>query len=108
MSLTDRPDALESAERRARSLADLLWHAGTFVIITAFFWLVDVWPDGNISWAIFITVAWGLALAFHALAYWVAGRGLEDRTARRFVDEVVVDEGAAAATPISAGPQRNL
>lgn len=70
---TETPE--ERVRRRADHLTDLLWHGGTFVIIIAFFWYLDATiGDPAVSWAPWIAVFWGVALAFHALAYYVDGR----------------------------------
>ena len=76
------------ARQRAKYLTGLLWHAGTFVIINAFFWLLDGLGAGGINWSPWITLFWGLALAFHALAYWIDGRQIEDRKTREYTDEM--------------------
>ncbi len=53
----------------------LLWHIGAFLILNAFFWFLDlVIGQEGIQWAFWITLFWGLALAFHALAWAVADR----------------------------------
>lgn len=75
------------AQRRAKYLTGLMWHVGTFVIINAFFWILDAMGPGGINWAFWITGSWGLALAFHALAYYVDGRDLEGRKAAQFEAE---------------------
>ena len=84
----DQLSAEQAAARRARYLTGLIWHLGTFVIINAFFWLLDafVGQDG-LQWAYWITAAWGLGLLFHVLAWFVDGRQLERRRARRYLDE---------------------
>jgi hypothetical protein len=73
---------------RAKYLTGLVWHAGAFVIINAFFWLLDLGlgQDG-LQWAYWITAVWAFALAFHALAYYVDGRQLESRKTAEYVEE---------------------
>ena len=76
----------DRARRRARDLVRLLWHAGAFLIINAFFWLLDFGLNhGGPHWAYWITAAWGLALVFHALTYYVAGRGVEERKYEQYL-----------------------
>lgn len=72
------------ARHRAAYLSGLVWHTGTFVIMNAFFWILDATGAGGITWAFWITATWGLALAFHALAYYVDGRQLEARKAEEY------------------------
>lgn len=79
--------AEERAQRRAGYLAGLIWHAGTFVIINVFFWMLDIMGSGGVTWSFWITFAWGVALAFHALAYLVDGRQLEERKTQEYLDE---------------------
>lgn len=76
------------AMQRAKYLTGLLWHLGTFVIINGFFWFLDafVGTDG-FQWAYWISLFWGLALAFHALAYFIGGRQLEARKAQEYLAE---------------------
>ncbi len=85
---TQAPAPETRARERARYLTGLLWHAGAFVIINAFLWSLDLFLGQNgLQWAFWITAPWGLALAFHALAYFVDGRQLEDRKAREYLEE---------------------
>jgi hypothetical protein len=74
------------ARRRAKYLTGLMWHAGAFLIINAFFWILDIAGGGGLNWALWITGTWGFALAFHALAYYIDGRGLEARKAQEYLE----------------------
>lgn len=88
MMTTDKPDATERARARAKALADLIWHVGAFVIINAFFWLMDLaLGSDRITWAPWITAAWGFGLAFHVLAYLVQGRQLVARKTEQYLDD---------------------
>jgi hypothetical protein len=91
MPATTTPTPLERAQQRATYLTGLMWHAGTFVIINAFFWILDLGldPSGRrgLDWAFWITLVWGLALAFHALAYFVDGRRIEERKVQEYLSE---------------------
>ena len=85
MATKEKATAEVRAAERAKYLTGLMWHTGTFVIINVFFWLLDAWGPGGVNWAFFITVAWGFALAFHALAYWIDGRQIEERKAQEYL-----------------------
>lgn len=77
-----------TARKRARYLTGLLWHVGAFVIINGFFWLLDVMIGAEgVQWAYWITLFWGLGLAFHAVAWYVDGRNLEERKTREYLDD---------------------
>ena len=83
---TPTPEA--RARARAKYLTGLLCHAGTFVILNTFFWVLDLGLGaGGLDWAFWITGTWGIALAFHALAYYVDGRQLEERKTEQFLLE---------------------
>lgn len=88
MSQPSMPTAEELARKRAKYLTGLLWHAGTFLIINAFLWILDIAVGvPGLDWAFWVTIVWGVALAFHALAYLVEGRQLEDRKARQYLED---------------------
>ncbi len=88
MGATETRSPEQRSRYQARYLSDLIWHAGTFVIINSFFWILDLGlGQGGLQWSYWITGFWGLALAFHVLAYFVAGRQLEDRKARQYLDK---------------------
>jgi hypothetical protein len=72
---------------RARYLTGLLWHIGTFVIINASLWALDLYGGGGADWAFWITAMWGFALAFHALAWFVVGRDVEGRKSAQYLDQ---------------------
>jgi hypothetical protein len=75
------------ARRRAKYLTGLLWHVGAFVVLNAFFWILDLATGGGVTWAYWLTGAWALALAFHALAWLIDGRGVEDRKTEQYLEE---------------------
>lgn len=86
MARTDTSTPEACARQRAKYLTGLVWHAGAFAIINAFFWVLDaVTGASGIQWAWWITLLWGFALAFHALAWYVDGRQLEERKAGEYL-----------------------
>jgi len=86
---TNIEDAREAiARRRARYLTGFLWHVAAFVIINAFFWLLDgAVGESGFQWAYWITLFWGLGLAFHAVAWFIEGRDLEGRKTRQYLEK---------------------
>lgn len=87
--MSDRvaPSDEQLAQRRAKYLTGLVWHVGAFAIINAFFWVLDLWTGADgAQWAYWITLFWGFALLFHALAWFVDGRQLERRRAQRYLE----------------------
>lgn len=88
MEQVPAPTAEDRARRRAKYLSGLLWHAGTFLIVNGFFWLLDLTVgEAGAQWAFWVTGVWGLALAFHALAYLIDGRQVEERRYQRYLEE---------------------
>jgi hypothetical protein len=62
------------AARRAGSLTGVLWHLATFLIINGFLWFIDL-QQGGLEWAYWVTVTWGIAIAFHVAWYVITERG---------------------------------
>lgn len=80
MGQTDASTPESRARKRAESYTGLLWHIGVFIVINAFFWILDLVTGAEgIQWAYWITIFWGLALAFHVVAYLVGDSGIEQR-----------------------------
>lgn len=86
--MTDQQLSTEQlADRRAKYLTGLMWHVGSFVIINAFFWLLDaIVGQEGIQWASWITIFWGFALLFHVLAWFIDGRQVERRRAEHYAE----------------------
>ncbi|MEQ6900561.1 2TM domain-containing protein [Nocardioides sp. YIM 152588] len=83
--MSRRDDDMAAAEKRARALTDLQWHVGAYVILNVFFWILDLAVgQSGLQWAFWVTLFWGLGLAFHVLSYMVEGRQVERRAARRY------------------------
>lgn len=79
----------EQAKRQAMYWSGLMWHIGTFMIIGLFFWAMDFGlGQEGIQWAQWVMGFWAIALAFHALAYYVDGRSIQDRQIHRREQEL--------------------
>ena len=76
----------ERARERADEYSGLLWHIATFIIINGFLWLVDVMQGGGVDWAFWITIFWGIGLAFHIAWYFIDVSG-EGRRYQRFLED---------------------
>ncbi|MGI9615012.1 MAG: 2TM domain-containing protein [Acidimicrobiales bacterium] len=82
------PSDEQLAAERANYLTGLIWHLGTFLIINAFFWVLDlVIGQEGIQWAFWITIFWSVGLAFHVLAWFIDGRQVERRRAQRYLED---------------------
>ena len=84
--MTDHLSDETLAHKRAAYDVGLLWHVGAFVIINAFFWLLDIMVGApGVQWAFWITLFWGFALLFHVLAWLIDGRQVEQRRTDRYL-----------------------
>ncbi|MCJ7711680.1 MAG: 2TM domain-containing protein [Chloroflexi bacterium] len=61
-----------------------MWHGAVFLIVNAFLWFLDL-REGGLEWAFWLTIMWGVALAFHVAWYFIGER--ESRKYRSSLDE---------------------
>lgn len=54
--------------------AELLWHAGIFVLVNAFIWIQDIAIGGGVDYAYWVTIPWGIGLIAHTTTYLVQRR----------------------------------
>jgi Na+/melibiose symporter-like transporter len=88
MNQADASTPEARARKRAKSYTSLLWHIGVFIVISAFFWILDLTTGAEgIQWAYWITIFWGFALAMHVVAYLVGDSGVEERKYRKSLAE---------------------
>ncbi len=66
----------DRAMRRLKDTVGFMWHLATFLIINGFLWFIDSLDDG-FTWAYWVTISWGIGLAFHLAAFLI---GEEDET----------------------------
>ena len=71
----------ERARKRVNNFTGLMWHIATFVIINGFLWLIV--PSASF----WVTISWGIGLAFHIVAYFLDERGGQQRRYRRYLAE---------------------
>ena len=71
----------ERARKRVESFTGLMWHIAVYVIVNTFMWLIV--PEA----AFWVTVPWGVGLAFHIAAYFLDERGGQQRRYQRYLAE---------------------
>lgn len=71
----------ERAAKRVEDFQGLAWHVATYVIVNAFLWVIV--PEG----AFWVTIGWGIGVAFHLAAYFIGDDGTESRRYRRYLAE---------------------
>lgn len=86
MTSTTHRTPEERATKRVKTRTDLLWHIATFVIINAFLWLIV--PNA----AIWVTLAWGIALAFHVAYSFIGDAGPDNRRYHKYLDQERADD----------------
>ena len=76
----------QRAAERVKNRTDVMWHVATYVIINVFLWLIV--PQA----AFWVTIGWGIGLAFHVAHYLIGDDGPENRRYQKFLAEERADE----------------
>jgi apolipoprotein N-acyltransferase len=84
---TDLSTPEARARQRVKSLTDLLWHIGVFVVVNGFLWIQDIVAGGGVEYAYWTTIPWGFGLLMHVLAFFYSRRGLEERKYQEYLQE---------------------
>ena len=71
----------ERAAKRVEEYTAVVWHAATYVIINVFLWIV---VPGAALW---VTIGWGIGLAFHLAAYFIGDEGPDNPRDQRYLEE---------------------
>ena len=71
----------ERAERRVKDFTDVMWHIAAYVIINVFLWLIV--PEA----AFWVTLGWGIGLAFHIAYYFIGDGSRENRRYHKYLAE---------------------
>ena len=86
MAKTHKSTPEERARRRVKDHTDVMWHVATFVIINGFLWFIDL-RQGGADWAFWVTITWGIGVAFHVAYYIIGDDGPQNRRYQRFLTE---------------------
>ena len=71
----------ERAAKRVEDFTGLMWHITVYVVVNAFLWIIG--SPG----AIWVTLGWGIGLAFHIAAYVIGDDGPENRRYQKYLAE---------------------
>jgi hypothetical protein len=77
----ERPTPEEVAKQRAEDWSGLMWHIAAFVIVNIFLWVIVP------SAAIWVTLGWGIGLAFHIAAFLIGDNGPSNRRYQKYLAE---------------------
>lgn len=81
MATTNKNTPEERAARRVEDHNGLMWHLATYLIVNAFLWLIV--PQA----AFWVTLGWGIGVAFHLAYYFIGDDGPENRRYRKYLAE---------------------
>ena len=71
----------ERAAKRVKDRSDVMWHVAAYVIINVFMWFIA--PQA----AFWITLGWGLGLAFHVAYYFIGDDDTDNPRYQRYLAE---------------------
>jgi hypothetical protein len=71
----------ERAEKRVKDFTGVAWHVAVYVIINAILWIIT--PQA----ALWVTLGWGIGLAFHVAAYFIGDEGRSNRRYQKYLAE---------------------
>lgn len=75
----------ERARTRAKNYTDVMWHSLTFAIVNGLLWWLDIAKGDGLNWAFWLTIFWGIGLAFHVAWYFIGNN--EGGRYQRFLAE---------------------
>lgn len=81
MSIDPHSTPEERAAKRVEEYTGLLWHIVVYVVVNAFLWIIVP------SAAIWVTLGWGIGLAFHVAAYFIGDDGTDNKRYQKYLAE---------------------
>jgi len=81
MKTETRSTPEERAAKRVNDYTELMWHVATYLIINVFLWLIV--PHA----AFWVTLGWGIGLAFHVAYYFIGDDGTENRRYQKYLEQ---------------------
>ena len=79
MAEVTRSTPEQRAAKRVQETTALLWHVATYVIVNGFLWVIV--PEA----ALWVTLGWGIGLAFHVAAWFIGDDGTDNRRYRTYL-----------------------
>lgn len=67
------------ATRRAKAKLGWYIHAGVYLVVNGFLFLLSTYGPGRQHWAIYPALGWGLGLALHGISVFALGNGSDLR-----------------------------
>jgi len=81
---------LRIARRNAGIKLGWMIHAAVYILVNAMLVAINFAADPGVRWSVWPALGWGIGLAAHGAAVWLAtgGGGLRDRMVRRELDRL--------------------
>ena len=77
----ERPTPEEVAKQRVEDWTAVMWHVAAYVIVNVFLWVIVP------SAAIWVTLGWGIGLAFHIASFWIGDTEPSSRRYQKYLAE---------------------
>lgn len=71
----------ERAAKRVEDYTGLMWHVAVYVVVNLFLWIIV--PQA----AFWVTLGWGIGLAFHVAAYFIGDDGTDNPRYQKYLAE---------------------
>ena len=83
----DRTTPEARAAKRADELTGVYWHVAVYAVVNALLLTLDWLQGDGRQWAYWITIFWGVGLAFHLASYFIDDSGFKERKYQQFLRE---------------------
>lgn len=88
-------EAYKRAAKRVEAKLAFWKHLGSYIIVNGFLWIMAFITSGNFSghsagryWPIWITLCWGIGLAFQAWSIWGPGEHLREKMIEEEIEKM--------------------
>ncbi len=71
----------ERAAKRVEDYTGMIWHVVVYAVVNVFLWIIV--PQA----AFWVTLGWGIGLAFHVAAYFIGDDGTNNPRYQRYLAE---------------------
>lgn len=71
----------QRAAKRVDDYMGLMWHLAVYLVVNLFLWVIV--PTA----AIFVTLGWGIGVAFHVAAYFIGDGGSDNPRYQKYLAE---------------------
>jgi hypothetical protein len=91
MNDTDYQERYKRAKKRVNEIKEFYTHLAAFVCVNILVYIIDLTDNGNIDWAYWVTLGWGIGVVAHFFSVFgesiFLGHNWEERKIRQLMDE---------------------